>query len=70
MNAWTYMRELNEFCYLMSRERAGRASNGELKRWCQNGAVEIDGEKVDWDKEVIFPIDSVVLFPNGKKVSM
>ena len=66
MNGWTYLRQLNEFCSFASRERAGKASNGELKRWLENGAVVVNGEKLQWDEVMDFPVHSVVLFPNNR----
>ena len=42
---------------------ADRASNSELKRWAQNGAVVINDKKFNWNEEIIYPIKSFVLFP-------
>ena len=47
----------------MSRERTGKASNSELKRWLMNKAVIVDGKPVIWNNEVSLPIASFVLFP-------
>jgi hypothetical protein len=65
MTTWEFLRELNEVCSFQTREgkRVGKATNSELKRWCQNGAVVINGEKVKWDQELIFPLSSMILFP-------
>lgn len=61
--AWQFMLELNTVCHFTGRERKGKASNSEIKRWLQNQAVVINGEKVRWDEPIDFPISSVVLFP-------
>lgn len=61
------MRSLHELCHFHSTERCGEASNGELKRWIQNGAVVMNGEKKKWDEEVNFPVNSLVIFPKGKR---
>ena len=66
MNTWELLMSLNESCSFMSRERSGKASNSELKRWCKNQAVQINGERVKWDQEVEFPIIEMVLFPKNK----
>jgi hypothetical protein len=68
MNFWQYLRNLNEVCHFQTREgkRVGPVSNSELKRWCMNKAVIINGESVAWDEPVDFPIFSVVLFPRNK----
>jgi ATP-dependent DNA ligase len=65
MNAWQFLRSLNELCHFQTREgkRVGSASNSELKRWCQSKAFIINGEAVAWDEPVDFPVFSVVLFP-------
>ena len=64
MNAWMFLRDLNEVCHFTSKEIKGKkASNSELKRWCENGSLVINGEKVKWNEEIDFPIISVVLFP-------
>lgn len=68
MNAWTFLRELHKVCHFQTKEGKcyGDASSSELKRWCQNGALVINGEKVAWDEELDFPMFSVVLFPKNK----
>ncbi len=61
---------LREFPYLWSRERDGWASNSEKKRWLQNGALLLNGERVAWDEPLDFPIFSAVLFPKGKRITL
>ena len=63
MNAWEFLRDLRSICHFTSKERPGKASNSELKRWLQNQAVRFNGESVKWDEPIDFPIFSVVLFP-------
>lgn len=60
--------ELHSACKFQSREgrKVGTASNSELKRWLQNKAVVINGEPLDWNEEMDFPVISVVLFPRSK----
>lgn len=81
MTAWKFLIDLHAVCHFMSRENRTRsdaapgslrmeASRSELKRWLMQGAVVINGEKVDWDEEMDFPIHSVVLFPSGRRVTM
>lgn len=67
MNAWQFLRDLHGVCSFQTREgkKVGKASASELKRWVQNGALVINGEKVAWDEEIDFPISSVVLFPKN-----
>ena len=62
---WEFLMDLNSVCHFMSRERTGKASNSELKRWIKNQALVINGERVKWDEVMDFPITSVVLFPKN-----
>ena len=69
--AWTFLRELHSICHFQTRERGtGTASASELKRWLQNKAIRINGETVDWDEIIDFPIFSVVLFPKKGRVTL
>ena len=63
MNNWQFLMKINKVCSFMSRERTGKASNSELKRWLMNKAVIVDGKPVIWNNEVSLPIASFVLFP-------
>lgn len=65
MTAWEWLIDINKSCHFMSRERTGRASNSELKRWIQNKALIINGEPMEWNEEIDFTIVSVVLFPKN-----
>jgi len=69
---WQFLRELNETTKFQTREGkcVGPASNSELKRWCQNKAVIVDGKAVAWDEVVVFPIPSFVLFPKRGRITM
>jgi len=60
MNAWDFLSQFP----VSSRERngTGRASRSEVKRWLQNGAVMANGERLEWDEPMDFPIFSLVLF--------
>lgn len=66
MTAWELLRELNTTCHFMSRERSGKATNSELKRWLQNQAVQINGERPKFDQEITFPITELFLFPKNR----
>jgi len=41
-------------------------SQSELRRWCQQGAVLFNTERVAWDEQVDFPVFSLVFFPRAK----
>lgn len=55
---------------LMSRERSGKASKSELKRWCERRSVIMNGESVEPRESLDFEITSLVLFPKGKTVTI
>ena len=54
-----------------SKERIAEASKSELRRWFDQGGVQINGASVKWD-EAVFPSDvsSLILFPKGKRVTL
>ena len=66
ITAWDFLKELNINCHFMSRERTGKVTNSELKRWCQNQAVSINGQRVKFDQIVEFPINEMFLFPKNR----
>ena len=66
MTAWQLLININNHCHFMSRERTGKASNSELKRWFNSKAVQINGERVRWDDAVKFPVTEFFLFPKNK----
>lgn len=71
MRAIELLRELHDFCQFQTRERGtGKASNSELVRWLNIGAVEINGGKVRPNTEIRFPVESMVLFPGGRRVTL
>ena len=66
-NVWQLLRSLNEVCHFQTREgkRVGSASSSELKRWCQNQAVVINGKRVAWDHVIDYDLWSVALLPKN-----
>lgn len=67
MNMLDFLKDLHSVCHFQTREgkKVGTASNSELRRWIQNKALVVNGEKVDWDEMLDFPLISVVLFPRN-----
>lgn len=55
---------------LFSRERMAMASKSELRRWFDAGNVWINAERVEWNEPMDFPLTSVVLFPNGNRITL
>ena len=70
MTYWDFLKEINKTCQFMSRERTGKASNSEIKRWLQNKSIIVNGDRPNFDDEVIFPIESMVLFPKKNRVTL
>lgn len=67
MTAWKFLIELNLACSFQTKEgkKVGKASNSELKRWFLNGVVFANGERLQFDEVIDFPITSMVLFQNS-----
>jgi hypothetical protein len=70
LTCWDFLKELNTVCHFMSRERTGKATNSELKRWLQNKAVVINNHKVAFDDLVPFPVTQMCLFPKSKRITL
>jgi hypothetical protein len=52
----------------MSREKpCTLASNSELRRWCRDKSVVVNGLTASADEEVAFPVTSLVFFPKSAK---
>lgn len=53
MNALTKLKQLNELMGgLHSKEVWGKASNSELKRWCDKGSFMVNGKRPKWNEEL------------------
>lgn len=70
MKAWQYMIDLNKVCQFHSKERSGKASNSEMKRWLTNQAVQLNGRRIKWDEDVDFPVNELILFPKKSRVTI
>lgn len=44
-----------------------QASNSEVRRWCRDKAVLLNGRRVAADEDVTFPVTQLVLFPKGAR---
>ena len=56
-----------------SREKLGEASRSEIRRWFDQGAIQVNGERSEWNEKVedwTNGVFSLVLFPNGKRVTL
>lgn len=67
MNALTYLNNLRPAIPYSAEKPCSLASNGELRRWMDNGSVLINGERVTWNEEIDFPVCSLVFFPKSEK---
>lgn len=71
MTLFDFIKELDKLCNFQSIERDGKASNSEIKRWIQNGAIVVNGNKPrDPFIEIEFPITSMILFPKGRRTTL
>lgn len=55
--------DLKARCHFKSKERPAPVTNSEMKRWCDNKSVILNGKTVKWDAQVEFPVTSLILFP-------
>lgn len=70
---WSYLISLNEVCKFTSRETKGKlVSNSELKRWCQNSVLRINGNIIKWNETIPFPdeIETVTLFTKQNRITI
>jgi hypothetical protein len=72
---WEYPARLIDYLHKVirpfGRERLGEASRSEIKRWFDQGAVQLNGERVEWNHEPDYgEITSLILFPKGKRVTL
>ena len=67
MTSIQFLTNLHQVCSFQTREgkKVGKASTSELRRWIQNKALLINGEPVEINEEIDFPVFSVVLFPKN-----
>ncbi len=66
MNTWAFLREVPFFPVSIEGKQM-KASNSEKRRWLQNKAVLINGERPGPDDWIVFPIEELVFFPKGKR---
>lgn len=57
---------LLNLCWFPSREKTGKATNSEVRRWFERKSVEVNGERVAWSDPVPSEWVSLVLHPKGK----
>ena len=77
MAALQYMIRVHEFPHgkpdgkaktgFWSHEQNRIASNSELRRWIQQGAILFNGERMEPNEPIDFPLNSVILFPKSDK---
>lgn len=67
MTSIQFLTNLHQVCSFQTREgkKVGKASTSELRRWIQNKALLINGETVEINESIDFPVFSVVLFPKN-----
>lgn len=73
MKAREWLINLHNLCQFMSieydpkaeKKELKKASNSELQRWIKQGSILVNGERIDPNEEIDFPIISVILFPKS-----
>lgn len=67
MTAEQWFRSLHLICQFQSIETPNKiASGSEIRRWMEQNAVIVNGEKLSPKEVMGFPIISVVLFPKSE----
>ncbi len=58
---------LSQFHLPVTRERgsAAQPTRSEVRRWCEQQAVLINGQRVRWNDPIIFPVWQCVFFPSS-----
>lgn len=67
MKAYELMMCFHEVCRFQTKEgsKVGVASNKEVRRWLDNKAIEINGEKFKAEDDLPSEIISIVMFPKS-----
>ena len=72
MTALQYLNTLRPAIPMSAEHPCTQMSNGELRRHIQQGAVLINGERIDPNEPIDFPVFSLVFFPksNNRKTTL
>jgi len=66
MNAFDFIKQIEHLP--MSTERpCTQVSNSELKRWFKKKSILFNGETVDMNEKIDFPVHTIIFFPKGKR---
>ena len=72
MTALQYLNTLRPAIPMSAENPCTQMSNGELRRHIQQGAVLVNGERIDPNEPIDFPVFSLVFFPksNNRKTTL
>ena len=71
MTGLEYLLSLHVVCSFTSRERPGTlTSKSELRRWCDNSVLRINGVPIKWNEQIPEDVNSVTLFTKQKKITI
>jgi hypothetical protein len=65
MNALQWLNSLRPALPMSIEQPCKPMSNGELKRHMQQGGVLVNGERIEPDELINFPVHSLVFFPKS-----
>ena len=65
MTALQYILSLRPALPMSAESPCTHASNGEIRRWLQQGAVLCNGERLEPNEPIDFPVFSLVFFPKS-----
>lgn len=68
MNLLEFLLSLEHMVPFSTEKPCTRATNSEIRRWLDGGAVVINGERTkSWRDEMQFPCTQLVFFPKAKR---
>ncbi len=67
MNAMQFLNNLRPAVPFSVEQGCKPMSNTELRRHIQQGGILINGERIQVNEEIDFPVFSLVFFPNSKR---
>lgn len=59
-----------QFCVFSREGQVRPASKSEVRRWIDGGGAMVNGERLEAQEAVDFPVFSLVLFPRGQRVTL
>lgn len=66
LTALQFMIRLHSMSPFWSMEQNRNASNSEIRRWIEQGGITFNGEKMQPNETIDFPLFSLIMFPKSE----